>query len=209
MCSSDLVAKRVAERAARLVPDAKIIYLVREPLSRLRSHFLMLHRSGWQTKSLARCLGRRPEPRFLQASLYATQLAEWTRCFPAERILVIESSALETRRQETLRRVFAFLGVNPDFRSVLFRHRQNVTRHQVHPSALGRRILRSLPMRVAARVLPNPLFYHLRNVVLAPFSGASPDMTLTADVEAALRDRLRDEVARLRAMTGEELPGLG
>ncbi|MBU3666505.1 MAG: sulfotransferase domain-containing protein [Chthoniobacterales bacterium] len=199
----------VARRAAHLLPGAKIIYVVREPMARLRSHFLMLHRNGREHESLPACLARQPEPRLLLASLYATQLAEWRRFYPPERILVLDCHDLETWRRETMRRVFEFLGVNPDFRSVLFAHRRNVTKQQIIPTTSGRRILQSRPMRYAERTLPDPVFYHLKNIVLRPFAGNLPETSLPPGVEETLRKRLRDEVVRLREMSGETLRSLG
>lgn len=198
----------VAARAAAVVPNAKLIYVVREPLARLRSHFLMNQRNGNAKGTLVANLNGHPEPSLLLASLYATQLAEWMKFYPPRQILVVATHDLETNRAETLRRVFAFLGADPDFASPLFRHRRNVTRQQVLPNDTGRKLLASAPLQLAARHLPSPVFYHVRNLLLLPFAARPPDMTLPPEIEEPLRARLRDEVNRLRLMTGQALPGL-
>lgn len=124
-------------------------------------------------------------------------------------MLVVDARDLEENRTGTLRRIYYFLGADPDFASPLFRHRRNMTGHQVIPNATGRRLMASSPMQWAMRHLPGPVFYHLRNLVLAPFAAPPPDLDLPADLEASLRERFRKEVVRLREMTGEEFADLG
>ena len=118
----------VPERMARVVPEARLIYLVREPLERLKSHFLMQCRQKGESLGFADFLAANPEARCLLASDYGSQLQRYLNWFPPGQILVVESEELARNRSNTLRRIFEFLGVDADFSTPLFHHRRNVTR---------------------------------------------------------------------------------
>jgi len=199
----------VPERMAGLVPRAKLIYVVREPMERLKSHFLMLNREGMEDGELKAVLAAKPEPRCLLASCYGSQLEKFLEWFPREQILVVESAELRQNRTAALRSVFEFLGVDAGFTSPLFRHRRNVTGHQRIPSAAGERLLCSGGMRLAKSLLPGPLFYHLKNLLLVPFAREAPSMELPEDVQEDLHRLFRAEMGLLRKLCGQPLPSLG
>ncbi len=199
----------VPERMARLVPNAKLIYLVREPMERMKSHFLMLCRQKGYPESLGDFLAANPESRCLLASCYGSQIEKVLEYFPLKQILVVESENLAGRRPPTLRRIFDFLAVDADFSTPLFHHRRNVTAHQQIPNAKGRRILDSRAMGWAKKVLPNFLFYHLRNIAMLPFRAEPPLMELPENMRREIQDRFRAEVNRLRELSKQPLESLG
>lgn len=199
----------VPERMARLIPNAKLIYLVREPVERMKSHFLMQCRQTGSYGSLADFLTDNPESRCLLASCYGSQLEKYLEFFPLEQILVVESEDLARRRSQVLRRIFDFLGVDADFSTPLFHHRRNVTAHQGVPNATGRRILDSRVMGLAKNVLSASVFYHLRNLVLLPCSAKLPSLDFPENMRVEIEDRFRAEVNRLRELTARPLPSLG
>lgn len=199
----------VAEKLHTTVPGAKLIYMVRDPLARLRSHFRMIRRLEGGNESLAAHLADCPESRLLCASRYGTQLAHFREFFPSEQILVIESSELEARRSEIMANVFRFLGVSDAFRSVLFGHRRNVSSQQVAPNAAGRRILQSRPMRLLRKLCPGRLFFFLQNFLMIPFASADSDLALPPAMAAKLADEFRHEMALLRRLTSQPFPSLG
>lgn len=105
----------VMEKMAMVVPDAKIVFLVREHFSRLRSSYLMNVRYRGLECSFQD---------FVQgslwavvSSLYGMQIQNILRFYPLERICVLESEDLENRRERTLEKVFGFLGVETGFSS--------------------------------------------------------------------------------------------
>jgi Sulfotransferase family len=98
-----------AERIAALVPDAKLIYIVREPVTRMVSQWMHNRRVGTESRGLAQAL--RCE-RYLLLSSYAFQVERFLEHFPARQLLVIVSEDLHQRRAHTLDRVWRFLGVS-------------------------------------------------------------------------------------------------
>jgi hypothetical protein len=104
------------ERIRELVPEAKFIYLVRDPIARTISHFQMGVAVMGERRSLAEALGDLSELRspYIASSLYGTQLENYLRHFPEERMLVLDQAELLSDRRATVRRAFAFLGVDED-----------------------------------------------------------------------------------------------
>lgn len=199
----------VPERIARVVPEARLIYLVREPLQRLKSHFLMQCRQRGESRELADFLAANPDACCLLASDYGSQLQGYLNWFPLGQILVVESEELALNRADTLRRIFEFLSVDGGFSSPLFHHRRNVTNHQRIPSETGRKVLNSRVMTFAKASLPSSIFYHLRNLALTPFTREPPAMNLPEKLRDQIHERFHREVNLLRKQCGQALLSLG
>jgi len=122
----------VPEAIAETLPEVKLIYLVRDPIDRVVSHYLHLFGRGNETRELAEVVADEdfPESRYVAQSRYAMQLERYLEIFDRRDILVIEQEALEHDRAETLRGVFRFLEVDETFHSPLFHRRYNVARDE-------------------------------------------------------------------------------
>src|SRR5919108_5357536 len=121
----------VPERMAETIPEAKLIYLVRDPVQRIVSHYT--HRTvNWPEMGTLEEALADPHIRewLVTPSRYWLQLEQYLSRFPAERILVVDSDELRASRIDVLARIFAFLDVDPSFRSPRFR--------RAHNSATGR-----------------------------------------------------------------------
>lgn len=197
----------VVGRMAAVVPGAKLIYMVREPLARLRSNYLMNVKRCTFTGSFADYVDQYPSA--VDASCYGRQLSEYLGHYPLDKILVVETAELHTDRMGALRRIFRFIGARESFYTPLFLHRRNVGRLENVPSPIGRRIVLSKSMQVLERTLHGGIFYHLRNLVIAPFSVPPPVTTLPDAKKRELDTLFRNEVALLRQLTGLPLPSLG
>jgi Sulfotransferase family len=101
----------VPERVAALLPDARLLYTVRHPIERMRSHYLHQVRRGREHAPIERALVA--DPRYLDTSRYALQLERYLDRFPAERLLVITAEELRDDRLATVGRVLEFLGADP------------------------------------------------------------------------------------------------
>ena len=102
----------VPERIRELVPAARFIYLVRDPVERTLAQVQHRYSTGWETRPVREALGNIDEPLgnpYLIPSLYATQVQRYGEVFPPERILVVDSADLKSNRAATLRRISASL----------------------------------------------------------------------------------------------------
>ena len=102
----------VPERIAHVLPDVKLIYLMRDPLARMRSHWVHAIDKGTESGPLGETL--LGNPYFRECSSYGMQLERYLEHFPRERVLLLTAEDLRADRHRVLKRVFGFLDVAED-----------------------------------------------------------------------------------------------
>ncbi len=184
----------VPARIAEALPNVRLVYVVRDPIERIRSHYLHSVHKQRETRPLADAI--EATPAYLAISRYRTQIDQYLEFFPREQLLVITAEELRANRVATLHRVFGFIGVDPG-------SAWDVAAHELHRSADKRtdtkvsETARRLPgYRVAARRLPGPL--------KRGYTGLAT-RSLVGDTNAEVSDALR---ARLEAELLPEVDGL-
>lgn len=128
-----LVHPLAAERAALLLPSARIVVLLRDPVARAFSHHCHMARLGFESLTFEEALLREPErlapdldamhddpghdpKRFLRFSyvargMYARQLEAWMSRFERDRLLIVQSEELYARPAKVYEDILGFLGV--------------------------------------------------------------------------------------------------
>lgn len=123
-------------RAAALLPSAKLVVLLRDPVERAYSHWRHMTTLHFETLSFEDALQAeddrttadkerlRNDPAFHATELlrysyaargrYVEQLERWMRYFPREQFLIIPSEALFSDPREMLDRIHRFLGLRPN-----------------------------------------------------------------------------------------------
>ena len=195
----------VPERMHRLVPDARLIFLVRDPVERMLSHYRHMVAEGKEHRPALEALSDPNEP-YTRRGLYHYQLEQYLPHYDIRQILVVQQEALLASRAETLARIFTWLGVDASFRSIGFRHRKHRTSRKRLLTARGTRLAQSAPMRAVAR-LPDPWRWMAEDAMYWPFSRAVPRVDVDSHVRARLDDRFREDAAKLRRLTGLALEG--
>lgn len=195
----------VPERIKELVPDAKLIYVVRDPVTRTVSHYNHMVASLGERQTLEKALGNLSDPRspWICASLYGLQLELYLRHFPQERILVVDQAELFSNRRKALRRVFGFLEVDETFDSPLFDDEFLITekRHRYPPWFADFVELRLVPR---LRWVPPKARRLMRQAVERTFFPAVAPSMLDGPTRARLEEYFADETRRLRLLTGME-----
>lgn len=174
----------VPERAAWLVPDARLVYLVRDPIERIESHYLQRRLEDGARGDIDAVIGDPADPRnlFVARSRYATQLERWLACFPQEQVLVLSAEELRDRRHESVALVLDHVGLDGDIDADLLR----TEHHRSEDKGELPRLLDRMPVRIRRRVRGRPVVRQ----------------QLPASLRARLIDVLSPEVERLRALTG-------
>ncbi|RKS77914.1 sulfotransferase family protein [Motilibacter peucedani] len=153
------------DRMAALVPHAKLVAVVRDPVDRAHSNWTHLRTAGLEpVPSFLDACAEEPRRkaegwglfwRYLELGLYGSHLEHLWSVFPREQVLVLVYRDLRERPAETLDRVTAFLGVETGVVTAL--PSANVTA-QVSSSSVNRALAAAVRRAsTAAPHLPGPL----------------------------------------------------
>jgi hypothetical protein len=102
----------VPKRMAAVLPAARLVYVVRDPIDRIASHYRQWVDKGYETRPLAQAVLE--DPRYVDWSRYAFQIQQYLAYFDREQLLIVLADDLRNRRHETLTRVLAFIDATPD-----------------------------------------------------------------------------------------------
>ncbi|HPM84395.1 MAG TPA: sulfotransferase domain-containing protein [Candidatus Anammoximicrobium sp.] len=186
--------------------DVKIVYLMREPVSRMISHHRHMscwHGEGKMTGSIDECVDRYPS--LVNYSRYAMQIRPWLEVFGREAILLIRFEDYVRQRAATLLRLSHFLGVRCFSDLIVPEVAYNQSEGKpvftsfwakTHETSLYRRALRPL--------LPAGLRSWLGSVLLPSAPPAPPPPSATT-VERLL-DVFQADSEELRSLFGAGTP---
>jgi hypothetical protein len=198
----------VAARMSSVVPHAKLIYIVRDPIERIVSHYLHAYADGTESRAFAEALSNLQGNEYVYTSRYFMQLEQYLAYYPKERILIITQENLLRRQRQTLQEAFAFLEVDPSFCSRRF----EVIKHQsVEKRRKGRlgMLLSRVPGMGLIERLPSNLGGRniregARRLLFIPFSRKVERPVLDEGLRRRLMSVLSEDVNRLRMCTGKE-----
>lgn len=188
----------VPARIREVVPHARLIFMVRDPIERLISHWIHNYTHGREQRPFADILD---DDRYLERSMYATQLQPYLDSFPRDQILVLEMDRLRARRLEVLHEVFAFLDVDANFVSARFaleRHRTERKRVKTHAG----RWLASTRFAAWIEALPQSVRWPVRDLLYFPLSRPLVRPVLEPGERARLVEVLRPDIMRFRELSG-------
>jgi hypothetical protein len=194
----------VPERIKEVIPDAKLIYLVRDPVARTVSQYQLEIASVGENRSLREVLGDLSDPNSIYTcpSFYAHQLDQYLRHFPQERILVVDQADLLANRHSTLKEIFDFLSVDNSFVSKGFDEKLNTSEeHRTYSK------FTVMTMRARASLLlklPRGLRVFMRRSVERVVSRPLERPTLDDDLRIRLQELYAEDVTRLRQITGKQ-----
>lgn len=120
---------QIANRIKTDIPDVKLIAILRHPVERAFSHYNYAKRHGFEDRSfnnaMRSMLYGAPERNlenddcrrysYLPRSKYGSQLESYYDLFSSEQLLILFTDELETKPQETLKRIFDFINVDSNF----------------------------------------------------------------------------------------------
>jgi len=199
----------VPARIAAVLGDIRLIYVIREPVERMRSHYLHNLGTGQEWRSIEEAFDQ--EPMYANISRYALQIEQYLPYFDRDRLLIVESEQLRANRMTTLRRVFEFLDVDPEWvPPTLNQEFYRSTDRRMNPSV--RRRLRRIPhIRRVAMYVPRPL-KRLKRRLTDNLPTDDLDVSrgeISDDLRGRLHSTLREDVAHLRSYLGPGWHGWG
>lgn len=169
------------KRVKEFNPNMKLIVMLRDPVKRAYSAYNFAAKNGWEKKDVnfletlnlepARLNGNyteRYELAYFHNGLYHKHLSNWAKVFPKENMLILKDSELRHNREETLKRVFDFLGVDQNAK-VDFEVEHNKAGGIKNP-ALQKVLLDKEAgwKRTLGSVVPKPVKVAIRSKVIKP-----------------------------------------
>jgi hypothetical protein len=201
-----------AARMREVIPGAKLVYAVRDPVARFLSHYLHNVGGGYETRSLDAVLAEESSP-YVDRSRYAYQLDPYLQAFGREAVAIVAQDELRDDRQGTMRSLFEFAEVDAGFTSPEF------SREWETGSAKGSggfrlmdRAVRLPGLRAIDRNfdrLPERLRWRVERIVHDPDSGEGTKPELSEDQRVRLAERFAPDVERLEAIAGRSFGWLG
>jgi hypothetical protein len=204
-----------AGRVAKMLPDVRLVYLVRHPIERMLSeyHYHMIGgKKGYyyasRPKDWASAAARYllEEPRYRDISRYAMQIEQYLEHFSRDQLLVLKSEDLKRDRRQTLRRVYEFLGVDGTWQPPHLEQDFQAT-SELRPRRAIDPALRKVPGYDRLASVAPPSLVRLKNRLTTRKAPSRPRLSDSARRE--LEDRVRDDVRRLRRYMDDDFDAWG
>jgi hypothetical protein len=196
----------VVDRMADLTPDARLIYLVRDPVERAIAEYVEEVTWGVIGADIEEELldADAEHNRLLAPSRYATQLREFHRRFDPSQILVVDLGELAVRPAAAVARIFDFLELEQiDLDDAALRPRNAHGDKGILP--VWYRVLRRPTLVRAARRLPKDQLTRIQSLVMHRIGKPVERPRPTEETVARLRTLLAPEVEELRRLSGLDL----
>jgi sulfotransferase family protein len=190
------LAPGVADRIRQFNPDARILYLMRDPVERALSHYWHNVRYFGEYRSLDQAI--KNDIQYAAVGDYAVQLREYYRHFDPSNVLVLTYEELIEDPASVMETVFDWLGVGPAGRAPQVPP-QNVTPEQFNgPIWKWQRLRQRHPVvRRAIDRLPKPVRRFGASLVTRQVRPADADVAAVADYLRPLQLQQTDALADL------------
>jgi hypothetical protein len=187
-----------------LVPDARLIYLVRDPVERIRSNYIHMRVLELESRPFAQA-ATDPDGIYVNHTRYATQLRPFLDLFGREQLLIASQEKLFSHRVETMRRIFGFLGVDETFESPEFERIWGKSEGKGKAYSALARAASVLQARGLFPSLPRSVRWQIQKVIRAdPSAKENTAVTVADDVALRIAELLGGEVEQLRAIAGDQ-----
>ena len=187
------------ERMAEIIPNCKIIYLVRDPIQRYLSHLV----ENYYGETDADREWNIENDHYVKTGLYYWQLSHYLKYFSIDQILVVDLAELQVSRLKVMNDIFAFLGLQQFEDASVFDFKANVFTGKSVPNFLHSNLL----YRASNRFLPNVTdsFFNSKLVKERVFTGWKK-RKLSMSQHEKLVDTFQSDVQKLRELVGKDFP---
>lgn len=203
-----LYSKEAAQNIYQTAPEAKIIAILRNPLERAYSHYLMALKFGFTSVSFMEALQEdqfKPEKGwgiselFLELGLYYEQLKRYYDNFPSRQIQILFQDELYEEPYLTLERITEFLGLSSFSFNTAYEHNAaGVPRFRFINELLNKLGLR---MKLGA-MLPASIKSSLKSFYL---KAPSESLDENPEAKAFLLDYYKDDIQKTEKLLNKDL----
>lgn len=196
--------KGVPDRVAKFSPDARILFVARDPIERTISHYWYMVRFFEENRGMLQAI--REDPDYTDTSNYALQLSAWLACFPRRNVNFVTMEALRDHPVDTVSDIFEWLAVDAKFVPPNLRERANTAPDvvsQVRGTGLLHRFRHSRIWNAIGPKVPGDLRRLARKFSEKKLARDEVDRS---DVEQYLRRIQQPQTQELSELLGREFP---
>lgn len=194
----------VPERIHSLLPDIRLLYLVRDPIERAVSHYVHNWVAKREDSSVEEVLCPPDESWYVNVSRYHYQLSQYLEYYSLENICVIESERLRSARMDVLSEIFEFIGVEPDVKREWVQseyHKSEEKQRRTDAAEfLTHTNIGQAVKNIGKAVVPSSWVERSKELLWQ--NAEKP--TVGPEVRKRVREFLREDVEQLRRLTGKE-----
>lgn len=204
--------KAVPARIKDVVPNAKLIYLLRDPIDRIISKYKHNYArddiKNRHERSMEEVLLSNSEE-YIAASKYWTQLSHYLDHFSLDDITIIQSEHLWSNTEEVLQQIFEELGVDSEFSHPVFGQGFNTSTRRRDPRLFDAWLRKTSIKDVLRPYLPRSLVRLYKKVAMKPVpkEKIKNKAELTPGLENKLKDLLNEDIRLLRKNTDRDFSG--
>lgn len=185
----------VAERIREVLPDVRLIYLMRNPVDRIESQYAHLMRL-WRVAGEPIDLAIRRYDHFLDISRYSFQVRNYLEVFPREQLLLLQFEELTGDPDSVLRRTYEFVGVDPDAEVTGLGERHNERPTEGLPKGRGVALLANRARHLGiTRLVPMGVRQKARSRLTRPADEA--EFRMSEESRAWVFEQLSEDLAGL------------
>jgi hypothetical protein len=152
---------KVPERIFEYDRNMKMIYIVRDPIERVISHYLHLVQAGQEVRSFSNIIENMENEPFVHQSLYSFQLNQYMKVFDKSQIFVCTMDELKENPDALVARIFRFLDVDPEFKVDGIQKVFNSNRETKRKASIGLFVLKYYKKYLEQRSFP----FLLKNII--------------------------------------------
>ena len=190
----------VAQRMHSVVPQAKLIYMVRDPVDRILSAYVQRFSDRRENRPLSQALLPLAGNDLVERSRYHYQLQQFLPYYDLSRILVVCLEELQGEREHELARIYEFLGVDPGFRDPGMFVVKHQTRFKRRKSRFAIALKRFAETRLT-RFVSQDTRRWIGRLVYQPLGRPIERPTLDSTLRRQLEDYIRPDLEQLRRLT--------
>jgi hypothetical protein len=190
--------------------DVRLLYMVRDPIKRILSHWVHATGAGYEHGDMVEVLSR-PDTSYMNRSKYWMQLQPYLPLFDREQIMIVAQEELHTEREETMRRAFAFAGVDETFSSEQFdREWEKSSAKESDKYQFMEKLIKLPGFRSFDRNFdrfPERMRWMVEKIVHDPDKPPAEKPKLPDDLFETVRSRFTEDVAGLQEFAGRSFAG--
>ncbi|WP_217899831.1 sulfotransferase family protein [Nodularia sp. NIES-3585] len=182
----------VPQRMASVLPEVKLIYILRDPIKRILSHYFHQFVDRQEMRPLIDVIQDKENNNYINASKYYFQIQHFLSNYKLEQILILTLEELEKNRTQTLQRVFNFLGVDSLFEHPKFSQNYHLSSEKRRLNSLGHTVSK----------LPSGLRFC--KYFPSFFEEKVQYPVVDDEIINCLKSSLDEDISQLRSLTGLE-----